>query len=489
MKLPLGFVLFALFTPVTHGEHVVLSDKVMRLTNYSAYLSALAYEVEPPKDASMDYLHNYVAEPDQGLVVKEQGYCFGVFRGTTLTWDDWSQNVEVGTGDVCAEGAEQLTCCKARIGYIKAYNTTFKSQMEDDIRECVKTCKNKDECLVLTGHSQGGAVAAVAGVALAELNPYVITFGQPSTLFSPCERVTSERWYRWVNTKESKVLDVAISYDPVPFVPALGAVQFGHMIVISSDDSGVAYIGLNAQNIFHPLNVNGFEAHSMFGTSEFPGYADRIIKIMSVYNDTGKYPVRDNGFIAGSFCTEDVECESGVCGSETALTWKRCVGVECKSDADCDSNRCDSGLCVPKLGSCQVCDEDSDCESGSCSWRFRCAENAQGLMADQCACNLDSDCLSGRCEGVKPPICEPKLGLGATCNEPSDCVTGHCSWDFTCISELTSTEQLAEEAKTPKGLIICGIILGCIVVIACIYRAFFWRRRGDYDEIPSRLNI
>ena len=66
-------------------------------------------------------------------------------------------------------------------------------------------------------------------VALAKLNPYVITFGQPATILSPCERVSSARWYRWINTKdsESAVTLTALTYDPVPFVPGLGADFFG----------------------------------------------------------------------------------------------------------------------------------------------------------------------------------------------------------------------------------------------------------------------
>jgi len=35
--------------------------------------------------------------------------------------------------------------------------------MEKSLRECATECIDKDECVVLTGHSQGGAIAAVAG--------------------------------------------------------------------------------------------------------------------------------------------------------------------------------------------------------------------------------------------------------------------------------------------------------------------------------------
>ena len=38
---------------------------------------------------------------------------------------------------------------------------------------------------------------------------------------------TSERWYRWVNTKDSEALSTGLTYDPVPFVPGMGADFFG----------------------------------------------------------------------------------------------------------------------------------------------------------------------------------------------------------------------------------------------------------------------
>jgi hypothetical protein len=68
---------------------------------------------------------------------------------------------------------------------------------------------------------QGGAIAAVAAVYLADLNPYVFTFGQPPTLDEHCPLVTSDRWYRYVNTESVQAGTVGIAYDPVPFFPAL----------------------------------------------------------------------------------------------------------------------------------------------------------------------------------------------------------------------------------------------------------------------------
>ena len=95
---------------------------------------------------------------------------------------------------------------------------------------------------------------------------------------------------------------------------------------------------------------------------------DDVVAQSTMKGSTGKgifknveSPIPTIGFPAGSLCSEGEECMSGVCEQETGFSWYRCVGVECKEDFDCDSGRCDSGECAPRLGSCQPCDEDSDC--------------------------------------------------------------------------------------------------------------------------------
>jgi hypothetical protein len=69
---------------------LVLSERIMRLSKAAAELSALAYEEHPPGDAYDSFVF-YDAEPDQAIVAQKNGYCYGAFRGTTLTWDDWKQ--------------------------------------------------------------------------------------------------------------------------------------------------------------------------------------------------------------------------------------------------------------------------------------------------------------------------------------------------------------------------------------------------------------
>ena len=486
---------------------VVLTKALMNLAKEAAVLSAKAYDIDPTGDGYIEFSY-YNAEPDQALFAKTtvggNDYCFGVFRGTTMTLVDWKQNVEPGSHEVCVDlGDDQNHCCTTRKGFYDAYTTSYVKEIEVQLRDCAKSCTNKDECLVLTGHSQGGAVAAVAGLVFADLNPYVITFGQPNTIATPCSIVTSERWFRFVNTKSSP--SVGITYDPVPFSPGLGTGSFGHMIVLGDDSSGVAYIGLDAQDFFSPLNVAGFEAHSMISTTAYPGYLDRLDALMT----NATYPIRNNGYVAGSLCSQDKECESNTCAAETHFTFNRCVGRNCNSDEDCDTNRCDSGVCIQKLGSCEPCDEASDCAGSHCLL-FQCS-NEQGLMDNACTCKRDSDCESGRCEGITPPVCEAQLGLGATCNEASDCKSNYCTWSFVCgevaptsapvivVETITTTEteeiiETEEEIETEEtssggsgvGLMI-GILLGVLVVIVLGYFGIkkFMQGREGYESIPS----
>jgi len=82
--------------------------------------------------------------------------------------------------------------------------------------------------------------------------------------------------------------------------------NWGHMIILGDDENHVTYVGLDAQDEFSPLNIPGFEAHSMVhsnGTT-YPGYLDRLQTIIKSYDSgmDGTYPVVTTGFSAGSLC-------------------------------------------------------------------------------------------------------------------------------------------------------------------------------------------
>lgn len=365
-------------------------------------------------------------------------------------------------------------CCYV----VVAHRTQYTEAAEQKVRECAATCTNRDECVVLTGHSQGGAIAAVAAVRLADLNPYIITFGQPYTMDAPCSKISSERFYRFIN---SVGRSRGIVYDPIPFLPGLGADAFGYQIVLSSDDdTSVAYIGLDAQDYFGPLDLTA-SAHSMVGTTDAPGYLDRIKSLMN--NHT--YPIRDNGYVPGSLCSEGKECTTGVCEKETSFSWSRCVGTMCEEDKNCNehTDRCDSGVCIPKLGTCMPCDEDSDCTGGKCTL-FRCS-GSNGLMDDECNCKSGKDCNSGRCEGIAPPLCYPKNPEGAWCNEDTDCISEECSWKFTCVQAGGESDSESKGGFLKIGL----VVLGSATLLAAFVFAFryYLNLRRGYEEIPATL--
>mmetsp|Transcript_14406 Transcript_14406/g.20293 ORF Transcript_14406/g.20293 Transcript_14406/m.20293 type:complete len:514 (+) Transcript_14406:48-1589(+) len=484
-----------------HGGEVVLSEKIMKISRDAAELSSIAYFEKPAEEPTLESmvkhyedLKLYIHEPDEALVAKKDGYCYGAFRGTTLTSDDWRQNLRLGTEPICADDG---VCCETRQGFFDAYDTPYRAEWEQGMRDCAETCTNKEECVILTGHSQGGAIATVAAVALGDLDPYVITFGQPYTVDAPCEKISSERFYRFINSEGHAR---GIEYDPVPFLPGFGADAFGHTMILSDDFTGVAYVGLDAQDYFSPLDVTA-AAHSMRGTEEDPGYLDRLNTLMDTRNNN-TYPIRNDGYVAGSLCSKDKECQSEKCESETKISWSRCVGIECTEDDDCDTKRCDSGVCIPKLGSCQHCDEDTDCKSGKClGFPIMKCSGANGLMDTECECFTDKDCATGRCEGYTPPTCEALLPVGAKCNEHSDCQSGDCSWRFVCNAKEATTRSinLGDEAEGASGSNESGkgghAFLSTVLVVIAVggigyfgYKQYAKRQAG-YAEIPASLDV
>jgi len=492
---------------VVHGE-VVLSQKIMTLSRHAAELSAIAYYEEPSKEPTLekmveryDDMQIFIEEPDEALVTQKDGYCYGSFRGTTLTADDWRQNVRLGLDNICATDG---ICCETRQGFFDAYDTPYRAAWEKAMRDCAKTCENPEDCVVITGHSQGGAIAAVAAVALADLSPYIITFGQPYTLDAPCEKISSERFYRYVNT-EYHVR--GIEYDPIPFVPGMGADAFGHTIILSNDFTGVAYVGKDVNDYYSPLDVT-VAAHSMIGTEEEPGYLDRLNILMDTRSNN-TYPIRNDGYIAGSLCSKDVECQTEKCESETNFAWSRCVGTECTTDDECDdTGRCDSGLCIPKLGSCQHCDEDSDCKSGSCLGFpiFKCS-GPDGKMDTECECIKDENCATGRCEGLAPPTCLALLPVGARCNEHSDCQSGDCSWRFKCEAQdptIATRSAALSVGDDDDDVVVVDVsshgkggnaflttVLVFIAVGGIGYFGYtqYTKRQAGYENIPTTLDV
>ena len=69
-------------------------------------------------------------------MAKKDGYCFGVFRGTTLTMDDWLQNMVLKSEEICGsdriddsgtddKDIESAVCCTVRAGFYDAYHASY----------------------------------------------------------------------------------------------------------------------------------------------------------------------------------------------------------------------------------------------------------------------------------------------------------------------------------------------------------------------------
>lgn len=68
-------------------------------------------------------------------MAKNNGFCYGVFRGTTLTVEDWSQNLVLKSEEICGsdriddsgntDEAEPSVCCTVRAGFYDAYHTSY----------------------------------------------------------------------------------------------------------------------------------------------------------------------------------------------------------------------------------------------------------------------------------------------------------------------------------------------------------------------------
>ena len=189
------------------------------------------------------------------------------------------------------------------------------------------------------------------------------------------------------------------------------------------------------------------------------------------------------------------------------FSYYQCVGTSCKQDNQCETGRCDSGVCMPKLSSCMICDEDTDCIYGHCSAQFRCSGENK-LMDNDCLCFFNSECHSGRCEGVRPSVCEAKLGEGSYCSESSDCVSNQCTWSFHCAAAHTSpnvvtmeiagsgttlidepgySQQVSKFLRPVRNFSLCFFVA---MVAGMLFRWSNMRsRRGGYDQIPVSITV
>jgi hypothetical protein len=134
----------------------VFTPDLLRLTELAVQLTNVAYtEAVPLFETSTMTI--YRDEPDQAIVTKIDGHCFGAFRGTVFhRWDDWVQNIMVGDMPVCSPVGD---CCDVQQGHYQAYfYASYQKDFENALRDCAATCIDGRCPVVLVGHSQGYVV-------------------------------------------------------------------------------------------------------------------------------------------------------------------------------------------------------------------------------------------------------------------------------------------------------------------------------------------
>jgi len=196
-------------------------------------------------------------------------YCAAAFRGTMNDQPgDWITNLYLGAVEFEAiavsipadddndeDVVDAFAGCDVHRGYHEAYaDFEHRERVEDFLRTCRWVCP---ECeTVLTGHSQGGAIAQIAALyqklhngggnttsaeatvdfetddgidddyesAIIDRNiPYVVTFAAPQSLGAGCFEVFSgderRRWFRYIMATKGTMGNKLV-YDPIPLLYA-----------------------------------------------------------------------------------------------------------------------------------------------------------------------------------------------------------------------------------------------------------------------------
>ena len=287
---------------------------------------------------------------DEVAVEKVDDICYGVWRGTALSLEDWGQNFNLKRELI-------LPGCKVRQGFANAFlkrdiwvnqvNSAgeVEKKMEQKLRDCASECVPSygQKCtVVLAGHSQGGALAMIGAALLHDLHPVVITSASPPAFYPVdgklCPAINQDRVFRFIGTRTRD--RGKLKYDQIPFTTA-SATQVGHEFRVSEKSSGsVAY--------YYRLNPKVYsDKYSL--PSAVHHFKDYIMpKLYTPIKDDRQFPLR-LGFDNDLSCSRNDECGSGRC--------ERINLLPPFGDRECKA-RANSGT---------QCNEDSDCQSWLCT--------------------------------------------------------------------------------------------------------------------------
>ena len=303
----------ALLLSLSDAKELKMDEEFMEISLDAIDLSYIISTPFPANNGRYDSFKVFGFEPDRTVLAQKDGRCYLAFRTTNyINPADVVQNFIPGTTKVCPrKGGDD--CCIGNAGMVTVYDNSYRQEMEDAVDDCVKECKAKD-CLVLTGHSQGGTASQIGSVILNDLNPLVVTFGNAPGVNDGCDQADTSRWVRYVNTRISYT--GGMQYDLVAYPLPDPSVYLGHLgrtVLLSSDPTGVAALPLDSANAFSPPDLlSNFRTHriQLGPLSTEKGYRERIDDLMAQES----YPIRTTGYSKGYPCTQDIECDSGVCG-------------------------------------------------------------------------------------------------------------------------------------------------------------------------------
>ncbi|KHN97404.1 ferulic acid esterase A faeA [Metarhizium album ARSEF 1941] len=218
------------------AQQPVSPDVFDKITRYTAFAAA-SYDdhcAKPPFGSRIVTTFNDIATDTQATLFRDDAAKEVIisFRGTS-TPKDLDSDLAFGLVPLSAAGTS-CSSCKVHEGFQSAFNAISRQVMS-----AIKSELSSDSRLIVTGHSLGGGIAAIAtssligqGIQVAE----TYTFGEP--------RNGDAQWAKYIARQipDSNYYRVTHSNDGVPQIPptVLGYVHHGPEYFQSRDAGNTA---------------------------------------------------------------------------------------------------------------------------------------------------------------------------------------------------------------------------------------------------------
>lgn len=329
------------------------------LVDLSIRCMELAYQVQLHQDNTVENSYFREDGPHAAMFVQQDEYCFLVFDSTHSAEygiEDWYVNFDPSNSDICAPDG---TCCRARSGFIRAYDTSYRQELDEKVRDCYNGGENE---VVIVGHSQGGGIAPVGAVGLADTDPTVILFGAPGSINDDCfSLLDHDKYHRWINTYLDD--DGKVAHDQVANLNWRSE-QYGHMYLMGDDPNNIVHYRHGEYPTYTHFAHQAHQRH---------WYEEKFAAFETTRNSGESIGM--DGWAVTFPCNRDSECIDSCIDGTCQEAGD--VGGWCNGDDDCLSKRCEgnirfirSGTCQDRLTRGQSCDEASDCISGVCPFAF-----------------------------------------------------------------------------------------------------------------------